>query len=175
MGCMEGLKVIRSKIHGYGVIATRRYKKGDILCYGDGVLWREADDFDDTYALIAPGYEQNPDGSEGPPLFWDLADQTRWINHSCDPNSEVDTRWDAEAQVIVAWWYALRDIEPGEELTYDYAFAAACAEPCFCGAGICRGLIVDDDPENLADLTPLQKQALRGVPTSLLPSSQAQC
>ena len=31
-------------------------------------------------------------------LFWDLVDQTRWFNHSCDPNTEVRSKWDAERQ-----------------------------------------------------------------------------
>ncbi|HLU68420.1 MAG TPA: SET domain-containing protein-lysine N-methyltransferase [Kofleriaceae bacterium] len=145
MPLMDGLKVVRSGIHGYGVIATRPFKKGEVILYGDGVLYREDDDFDDTYALILPGYETGPDGEEGPPLFWDLACQSRWINHSCDPNSAVDSKWLPEERSVLAWWSALRDIEPGEELTYDYAFTAQVAEPCNCGAAICRGLIVDPD------------------------------
>ena len=28
-------------------------------------------------------------------------------------------------------------------MTYDYAFAASVAEPCYCGAAACRGMIVD--------------------------------
>lgn len=142
---MNGLKVVLSSIHGYGVIATRSFSQGDVVVYGDGVLYREDDDFDDTYALITPGYETDPDGEEGPPMFWDLACQTRWINHSCDPNTAVDTRWIAEEKRVEAWWTALRDIEVGEELTYDYAFSAEVAEPCCCGAASCRGLIVDPD------------------------------
>ncbi len=161
MGRLEGLDVVRSKIHGYGVVARRPFKKGDILCYGDGVLWRDADEFDDTYALLVPGYERAADGSEGPPLFWDLADQTRWINHSCEPNTEVDTRWDAAEGTVIAWWYALRDIAPGEELAYDYGFAAEVAEPCACGVPTCRGVIVDDDPEDLRALAPELRARLR--------------
>jgi SET domain-containing protein len=38
----------------------------------------------------------------------------RFINHSCAPNCEVDIR---KRRVFV---FALRDIEPGEELSYDY-------------------------------------------------------
>ncbi|RMH42157.1 MAG: SET domain-containing protein-lysine N-methyltransferase [Deltaproteobacteria bacterium] len=146
---MDGLEVYLSSIHGYGVRATRPFFKGDIVVVGDGVLYREDDDFDDEYALIVPGYLPNPDGSEGPPLYYDLTDQTRWINHSCDPNTEVDIKWNSELQVAIPWWTALRDIQPGEELTYDYAFAGHLAIPCHCGAPTCRGLIVDPDEAHL--------------------------
>jgi hypothetical protein len=145
MPFLPGLKVTHSRIHGYGVIATRAFKEGEQVVTGDGVLYREHEQFDDTYCLVLPGYELDAAGNEGPPLFWDLADQTRWINHSCDPNTEVGSDWDAENKIVHAYWYALRDIEPGEELTYDYAFAAAVTERCYCGAPTCRGLIIDPD------------------------------
>lgn len=152
MPLMNGLEVYRSKIHGYGVITTEPFRTGDLVMYGDGVLYRDADDFDDTYALITPGYERDEHGAEGPPMYWDLACQSRWINHSCDPNAEVDTRWDPEKRTVVAWWSALRDIEPGEEITYDYAFSAEVAERCFCATIKCRGLIVDpDEVEKIAE------------------------
>lgn len=163
MPLMDGLRVARSGIHGYGIVATRRFRKGDLLMHGDGVLYRESDDFDDTYALILPGYEARPDGSEGPALFWDLACQSRWINHSCDPNSDVDSRWLAEEASVLAWWTAVRDIEPGDEITYDYAFAAQVAEQCNCGTAACRGLIVD--PSEL-DLVPAALRHHLRVPQS---------
>lgn len=141
MPLMNGLRVVRSSIHGYGVVATRPFYEGQLIMYGDGVLYREADDFDDTYALITPPYESKK--GDGPPMFWDLACQSRWINHSCEPNSVVDTRWIKKEERVEAWWTAISDIAPGEELTYDYAFAAEVAEPCLCGSKTCRGLIVD--------------------------------
>jgi uncharacterized protein len=159
MPLMDGLEVIRSAIHGYGVVATRPFRTGDILLYGDGVLYRDGDDFDDTYALIVPGYEPAAHGGDGPPLFWDLTCQSRWINHSCDPNTVVDTAWDPVARRVTAWWLALRDIAPGEELTYDYAFGAEVAEPCHCGAPACRGLIVD--PDELDQLSPELRRHLK--------------
>ncbi len=143
MPLLDGLKVVRSNIHGYGVIALRRFEEGEVVCWGDGVLYREEDDFDDTYSLILPGYERDASGEEGPPLFFDLVCQTRWINHACDPNTYVDTDWDETTKTPRAWWVALRAIEPGEELTYDYEFAAEVAEPCACGQAACRGVIVD--------------------------------
>ena len=162
MGRLEGLDVVRSKIHGYGVVARRQFKKGDILCYGDGVLWCDADEFDDTYALLVPGYERAADGSEGPPLLWDLADQTRWINHSCEANSEVDLGVDEHGEPW-AKVYAWRDIKAGEEITYDYEFPADVAEPCACGAKSCRGMIVREEEQHLVN-KPLPAPAGRGRP-----------
>lgn len=157
MPLLEGVRVVCSKIHGYGGVTTRPFAKGEIICYGDGVLYKPTDDFDDTYALILDA----ADGPDGQAVFWDLVCQTRWFNHSCDPNSEVYSKWDPEAQTVRAWWVALRDIPVGEEITYDYAFAAEVAEPCACGAPSCRGLIVDDSPENLAKLPDKLRAKLR--------------
>jgi hypothetical protein len=147
---LDGLEVYRSHIHGYGVRARRSFRKGDIVVVGDGVLWREDDEFDDEYALILPAYEPCASGDEGKPMYYDLADQTRWINHSCGPNTEVDTKWDANTKHVTAWWFAVCDIEPGEEITYDYAFSGHLAVPCFCKTAQCRGLIVDPDEVHLA-------------------------
>jgi len=146
MPLLDGLRVVKSRIHGYGVVTTRAFRSGELICYGDGVYYEADADFDDTYALILP----SDDGSDRM-VFWDLADQTRWFNHSCEPNSDVlSTREDATT--MRAWWVATRDIEVGEEITYDYGFAAEVAEPCHCGAPGCRGLIVDDDPAVQAQL-----------------------
>jgi SET domain-containing protein len=58
-----------------------------------------------------------------------------FINHSCDPNCETEE--DDDGQV---WIRAIRDIAPGEELTYDYClYDGEGDEPCFCGAKACRG------------------------------------
>jgi hypothetical protein len=159
MPLLDGLKVVASSIHGYGVVTTRPFAKGDILCFGDGVVYREDDDFDDTYALIFDGENTEL----GDHYFWDLVCQTRWFNHSCDPNTEVMGEWDREKQRCNAWWVALRDIGVGEEITYDYAFTGEVAEPCACGARACRGLIVDPDPEELAKVPEPLRRLLRSA------------
>jgi uncharacterized protein len=163
----EGLEVVHSSIHGYGVVARRPFRPGEVVTRGDGVLYHAADDFDDTYALVLPCADGGPAfaadaAADGDAVFfYDLVDQSRWINHSCDPNTRVDGRWDAEAGIVRTWWTALRDIAPGEELTYDYAFTADAAEPCACGAARCRGVIVDPDEvdELPAALRPLLRPA----------------
>lgn len=68
----------------------------------------------------------------------------RYINHSCDPNC------DAVVDDERIWIDAIRDIEQGEELAYDYAFilperhtpAAKRRYPCHCGSASCRGTIL---------------------------------
>jgi len=142
---MDGLEVYRSSIHGYGVRALRPFRKGDIVVVGDGVIWREDETFDDEYALVLPGFVKSADGSDGPPMYYDLADQTRWVNHSCKPNTEVDVKWSEEERLAIPWWFAVADIEPGDEITYDYAFLGHLAVPCFCRTDVCRGVIVDED------------------------------
>ena len=147
MPSLDGLKVVLSKIHGYGIVALRPFKAGDILVYGDGVMYHEDQEFDDTYALV---YSDAQDQKEDPDRYYDLIDQTRWINHACGPNTEVTTNLNPANGQPHAWWTALRDIAVGDELTYDYAFSGHLAEPCNCNDDACLGLIVD--PDELADV-----------------------
>ncbi|KAL6071926.1 SET domain-containing protein-lysine N-methyltransferase [Balamuthia mandrillaris] len=62
-----------------------------------------------------------------------------WINHSCDPNVGVIGQCGA---------VAMRDIEPGEELTFDYAMTDSSPYDtfeCQCGTSLCRGVIRGGD------------------------------
>ena len=64
----------------------------------------------------------------------------RLINHSCDPNCEVD------GVGLKLWIYAVKDIKKNEELTYDYGFSFDKDYkdfPCRCGAIKCVGFIVN--------------------------------
>jgi len=93
---LAGLRVVHSGIHGYGVVAARAFRAGEHVSFGDGVAYPADEDFDDTYALLI-------DGAAGEEVLWDLVDQTRWFNHSGDPNSEVLSKWDHEAKTCRAW------------------------------------------------------------------------
>ena len=62
-----------------------------------------------------------------------------WVNHCCEPNAGL------RGQVALV---AMRDIEAGEEITYDYAMSDGSAYDCFdcrCGAERCRGRVGGDD------------------------------
>ena len=57
-----------------------------------------------------------------------------YLNHSCDPNCEVD---EIKGRV---WLFAIRDIAPREELVWDYnLYDDDDPAPCYCGSKKCRG------------------------------------
>lgn len=62
----------------------------------------------------------------------------RFINHACDPNCHTEQFGNTICIV------AIRDIESGEELTYNYEYEIdeEPAEPCHCGAKNCCGYIL---------------------------------
>jgi SET domain-containing protein len=64
---------------------------------------------------------------------------SRYINHSCDPNCELQ-RWVVKGYPRIGI-FALRDISAGEALSYDYQFDTNEAETfkCYCGTEKCRG------------------------------------
>lgn len=66
---------------------------------------------------------------------WNTA---RLINHSCNPNCEA---WIEGRKIFI---HSLRDIQQGEELSFDYGFDVECWEdhPCRCGQASCVGYIV---------------------------------
>ena len=128
---LMGLQVIRSPVEGYGVVATKRFRKGSVVANAEGMMWRQQEQRDDKYSLIL---------DEG--VFFDMVDQTRWVNHSCEPNIVVEAGVSRQGNGW-AQLQALRDIHPGDELFYDYAFPPELKERCRCGAKKCRGWIVE--------------------------------
>jgi SET domain-containing protein len=69
----------------------------------------------------------------------------RFINHSCDPNC------DPEVLDGAIWIRSIRNIQPGVELSYDYALGLEKGSSrkkrslyaCRCGAAKCRGTMLD--------------------------------
>lgn len=139
-------EIRQSEVHGRGAFAIRRIAEGTrIIEYaGERITPAEAD-------------RRDPDGAPGPHHTFLFAidddvvidagvggNEARWINHSCDPNC------DAVIDDGRIWIEAIRDIDPGDELAYDYAYvlperhtpAAKRRYPCGCGAVACRGTIL---------------------------------
>jgi hypothetical protein len=66
-------------------------------------------------------------------------DYSYFMNHSCDPSCWILTP---------CVWVAKRDIQPGEEIHYDYATTEGAFTrilDCACGAANCRGMVAAED------------------------------
>ena len=65
----------------------------------------------------------------------------KYANHHCEPNTEAVN---CDHSI---WFVAVRDIQSGEEITFDYGYAidSFLDHPCVCGAPSCPGYIVRRD------------------------------
>jgi SET domain-containing protein len=143
----DRIVVRRSRVHGRGVFTKGRIRKGArIIEYvGRRLPWKEAQD-------APPLDPKNPHHTM---LFsldnGDVIDaavggnESRWINHSCDPNCET---FEEDDRIFV---HALRGLQPGEELFYDYKMIPAERRTrklekefgCLCGTRKCRGTMLE--------------------------------
>jgi SET domain-containing protein len=141
--------VRNSAIHGSGAFAVQRIRKGARVTEYTGERITNEEAFErygesiahtflftvDSKTVIDPQYEGN---------------NARFINHSCDPNC---ASFQDKRRIFIE---AIRSIEPGEELTYDYRLIASDTEtdaadyPCNCGAERCRGTLLAPPPKRRA-------------------------
>lgn len=71
-----------------------------------------------------------------------MGSDCRFVNHSCQPNCEMQ-KWSVNGLLRMCL-FALIDIPPGEELTYDYNFSLFNpdeSQVCKCKSKNCRGVI----------------------------------
>ena len=130
----HGLTIKPSRINGRGCFAIIHFKRGKKIAEyaGERISDLEAQkralkrrflricDIDGRWSL---------DGSRG-------GNGTHYINHSCAPNAYMKT---LRGHVL---FFALRDIQPGEEITVDYEETLLPdSKRCHCGAMTCRGTI----------------------------------
>ena len=132
----------KSGINNLGLFAKSDIKKGEkVIEYKGRKLTHkqveENDRFDNSKAIYL--FTLN----ERYVLDGDTKTNTaKYINHSCDPNCEVDI---IKGKI---WIIAIKDIKKGDELSYDYGFgydADFRQFPCKCGSNNCCGYIVRDD------------------------------
>ena len=145
----EPLYVVRkSRIHGCGVFAARRIRKGTrIVEYtGERIGNKEADRrYDDDKMKRHHTFLFTLDNK----TVIDGAIETgggdaSYINHSCEPNCEAVI---TGRRIFI---HALGTIVPGDELAYDYQFERTGKNDaelekfyvCRCGAPGCRGSIM---------------------------------
>src|SRR5690606_1733204 len=109
-------QVRESGVHGKGVYAIRPIPAGaTVLEYkGEIITWQEALDRHphDPSQPNHTFYFHLDDGHVIDGKY--QGNSAKWINHSCAPNLEAEQDGDR------VFLKALRDIEPGEELFFDY-------------------------------------------------------
>lgn len=143
----------QSNIHGRGVFAIAPIKKGTRLIEYRGKV-RSHDEVDTQYG------EKEEDGHT---FLFTLNDDfvidanikgndARWINHSCSPNCEavVEESDDKDPAADRVFIEAIRAIEPGEELSYNYGIVLAERHTaklkklwaCHCGSPKCTNTML---------------------------------
>jgi uncharacterized protein len=93
---------------GLGLFATKLIRKGSfIVRYTGRMLPNKIADELDTKYLFEVNARWTVDGSSRKNI-------ARYVNHSCRPNSEADVK---KRQILIT---AIKTINPGDEITYNY-------------------------------------------------------
>ncbi|MGA1987629.1 MAG: SET domain-containing protein-lysine N-methyltransferase [Candidatus Sulfotelmatobacter sp.] len=124
------LAVRPSPIHSVGVYTSTPIRKKTRVVEYDGERIT-AEEADRRYNGVSRTYLYGLDDGK---TVIDGHGLGAYLNHSCDPNCEVD---EIKGRV---WIFAIRDIAAGEELLWDYnLYDDEDPAPCHCGSPKCRG------------------------------------
>lgn len=123
---MMKIIVKKSKINGTGIFAGQIINKGDFFCNikGEYIKWVYNEKTDRNKCANWVGIGKN--------LWINPAYPLSQLNHSCNPNIGLRGR---------IRFYALKDINFGDEITFDYSIAEEEIEwtmKCHCGSINCR-------------------------------------
>jgi len=127
-----------SPIHGKGLFAVDSIRSGEIVCVKGGHVFTRGQ-LQSVAVLLGPAEIQiGEDLFIGPLTQEERESGMIFSNHSCDPNIGV------KGQIV---FVAMRDIQPGEELTHDWATTDDDSYEmyCACKAATCRKVITGQD------------------------------
>jgi hypothetical protein len=134
--------IAKSTIEGEGLFAKDRISKDELIAVKAGHIVPGKVFYALPEACKHAGLQVADDLFVVPIDEEEVPRVMNYINHTCDPN--VGLRGHLET-------VAMRDIEPGEELTGDYCIAYSnqfFQFTCNCGAAGCRKQITSDDWKN---------------------------
>lgn len=144
MGLHEAIEVKEFSIYGFkcrGVFARARIAKGERVWWliageeASSVVMTRAEILNHPQSATLQTYSYMIGMDEYESTLTPEADPSWFFNHTCDPNCGY-----VSSELIIA----LRDIEAGEQVAYDYAFTETEASfhagmQCGCGGASCRG------------------------------------
>jgi hypothetical protein len=185
-------RVVNGQFGGLGMVANRFIAKGEMVL-SDSIEFLFADVQQGDHILLVghdicsqyseapvpariavtrdmlirthgvPVLQEDPTGATAGIESWRLEVPWMLLNHSCDPNVVDSSHKEPEGEAIAA-----RDIQKGEELTYDYTFQyydrSLHSFHCLCGASNCRKLVTGFEGLEEADkerLWPLVSEYIR--------------
>jgi hypothetical protein len=130
--------VKESVIHGQGLFAIAQIGRDEIVCVKGGHIFDGATLRAMTAWYRAAEIQIAEDLFIGPLSEKEREGSMIFSNHSCEPNIGV------RGQIV---FVAMRDIEPGEELTHDWAMTDDDDSEldCRCGATSCRQIVTGQD------------------------------
>jgi hypothetical protein len=140
---------------GLGLFATKPIKKGTKIVRYFGPLLdckKKKDDAVENKYLFELNNRWTIDGSVRENI-------ARYINHACKPNAESDVR-PRKRKVFIR---AIKNIEPGEEINYDYGtdYFKAYLKPIGCKCAACEKKRKKKRAEARAERTRLKAKAER--------------
>ncbi len=142
MNNRESFSPIISEIAGAGNVANRVIEKNETIGFFEGEICT----LEEIIKKVNDSQEESSDPlAIDEELYIDLDEKYRLFNHSCSPNSYIK----GKNEMI-----AIRRIEIGEEITFDYSTTMHYPEEkiiasghqlwtcdCLCGSKNCRGII----------------------------------
>lgn len=146
-------KIFRDRRKGWGVRTLDLIPKGSYVSEytGEVILSEDAETRGKKYDKIGLSFllDLDVEGRDSNQYTIDATNYgniSRFYNHSCEPNIDifyvfVDVLDLARPKIC---FFAKKDIQPGEEITFDYKYDVT-SKPrlkCFCGTPTCRGWLV---------------------------------
>lgn len=123
----------------FGIFARQVIPAGTLLMFWGGriLTWKQFQSLDEDTRIHSAQVEED--------LFivpLSMEDETNFINHSCNPNAGFSS----PVSIV-----SMRDIQPGEEICFDYAMCDSLPYDqftCACGDSACRGQVSGSDWKN---------------------------
>ncbi len=156
------LQIFMTKRCGFGIRSPEPIKKGQFIdvYLGELLTTKAIEEYENASTEMSSSYVFSLDFF-GPASYHvqglHFGSPTRFINHSCNPNTRTFTVMmnHADQKVYKLAYFAIRDIPAMKEITFDYSPETANEEPwvptpgeedegvvrCLCGEKNCRGRV----------------------------------